>query len=63
MFNFDIYVIKKNKQLCKPIYFNYNSNNHNDVVNDNNIIKIHAHNLDVKQEMYNKINKQLHLQP
>jgi hypothetical protein len=58
MFNFDVYVIKKNTQLCKPLYINRNSNYHND--NDNNsIIKIHAHNLDINQEMYNRINKQL----
>ena len=62
MFNFDVYVIKKNNQLCKPIYFNYNSNHHNDVINDSNkIIKIHTHNLDVNQEMYNRINKQFQL--
>ena len=54
MFNFDIYVIKRNKQLCKPIYIN--SNDHND--NNNKIIKIHSHNLDVNQEIYNRINKQ-----
>lgn len=58
IFNFDVYVIKKNKQICKPINFNH----HNDVINDKNnnkIIKIHSHNLDVNQEMYNRINKQL----
>jgi hypothetical protein len=60
MFNFDVYVIKKNSTLCKPLYINYNSNHHNDIVNDNNsIIKIHGHNLDINQEMYNRINKQL----
>jgi hypothetical protein len=58
MFNFDVYVIKKNSPLCKTVYIN--SNYHNDVVNDNNSnIKIHAHNLDINQEMYNRINKQL----
>lgn len=60
MFNFDVYVIKKNIPLCKPLYINANSNHHNGVVNDNNsIIKIHPHNLDINQELYNKINKQL----
>ena len=59
--NFDIYVVKQDKPLCKPIYINYNSKEHNDNVNSNynENIQIHSVNPNVNQEMYNKIKMQL----
>jgi hypothetical protein len=57
--NFDIYVVKQDKPLCKPIYINYNSKEHNDNVNYNENIQIHSVNPNVNQEMYNKIKMQL----
>jgi hypothetical protein len=67
--NFDIYVVKQDKPLCKPIYINYNSKDHNDDINVNynddiNVnynenIQIHSVNPNVNQEMYNKIKMQL----
>ena len=59
--NFDIYVVKQDKPLCKPIYINYNSKEHNDDTNYNynENIQIHSVNPNVNQEMYNKIKMQL----
>jgi hypothetical protein len=59
--NFDIYVVKQDKPLCKPIYINYNSKEHNDDKNIsyNENIQIHNLNTNINQEMYNKITTQL----
>lgn len=57
--NFDIYVVKQDKPLCKPIYINYNSKEHNDNINYNENVQVHNFNKNINQEMYNNILKQL----